>query len=73
VIAYLPSERLIVNADMYTPPKPGTPLPKPSASARTLLQTIQRNGLDVARHVGLHGGVGSQDDLIKIVGQPATN
>ena len=73
VIAYLPRERLIVNADMYTPPKPGTPLPKPSASARTLLQTIQRNGLDVARHVGLHGGVGSQDDLIKIVGQPATN
>jgi glyoxylase-like metal-dependent hydrolase (beta-lactamase superfamily II) len=73
VFAYLPRERLAVNADMYTPPKPGAPLPKPSQSTRMLLQTIQRLGLDVVQHVGLHGGVGPHEDLIKIVGQPATN
>ena len=73
VFAYLPRERLAVNADMYTPPKQGAPLPKPSVSTRMLLQTIQRLGLDVAQHVGLHGGVGPHEDLIKIVGQPATN
>ena len=72
-IAYLPRERIVVNADMYTPPKQGAPLPKPSDSSRLLLQTIQQNGLDVAQHVGLHGGVGPHDDLVKIVGQPATN
>ena len=38
-----------------------------------LLQTIRQNGLDVARHVGLHGGIGPHEDLVKIVGQPATN
>ena len=72
-IAYLPRERLVVNADMYTPPKQGAPLPKPNESSRVLLQTIQRLRLDVARHVGLHGGVGPHEDLLKIVGQPATN
>ena len=72
VIAYLPRERMVVNADMYTPPKQGAPLPKPSESSRRLLQTIQQNGLDVAQHVGLHGGIGPHDDLVKIVGQPAT-
>jgi glyoxylase-like metal-dependent hydrolase (beta-lactamase superfamily II) len=71
VIAYLPGERLVVNADIYTPPKEGAPLPKPNEGARTYLDTIQRNGLDVARHVGLHGGVGPHADLLKIVGQPA--
>ena len=65
VIAYLPRERLVVNADMYTPPKQGAPLPKPNESTRTLLQTIQRLGLDVAQHVGLHGGVGPHEDLIR--------
>lgn len=73
VIAYLPRERIVVNADMYTPPKQGAPLPKPSESSRRLLQTIQQLRLNVAQHVGLHGGVGPHDDLVKIVGQPATN
>jgi glyoxylase-like metal-dependent hydrolase (beta-lactamase superfamily II) len=73
VIAYLPRERMVVNADMYTPPKPGAPLPKPNESSRRLLQTIQQHGLDVAQHVGLHGGVGPHDGLVKIAGQPPTN
>ena len=34
---------------------------------------VERLRLDVAWHVGLHGGVGPHEDLLKIVGQPATN
>jgi len=73
MIAYLPRERMVVNGDVYTPPAKGEPLPKPNESTRALLETIQRLGLDVSTHVGLHGGVGPHDDLVKIVGQPTTN
>jgi len=73
LIVYLPRERMVVNADMYTPPAKGAPLPKSNESARALLETIQRLGLDVSTHVGLHGGVGPHDDLMKIVAQPTTN
>jgi glyoxylase-like metal-dependent hydrolase (beta-lactamase superfamily II) len=73
VIAYLPRERMVINADMYTPPEKGKPLPKPNEDTRALFETIQRLGLDVSTHVGLHGGVGPEDDLAKIVGQATTN
>jgi len=58
---------------MYTPPKKGAQLPRPNESIRMLMQTIQGFGLDVAQHVGLHGGIGPHEDLVKIVGQGGTN
>jgi glyoxylase-like metal-dependent hydrolase (beta-lactamase superfamily II) len=73
LIAYLPHVRMVINADMYTPPEKGKPLPKPNEDSRALLETIQRLGLDVSTHVGLHGGIGPEDDLVKIVGQSAAN
>jgi glyoxylase-like metal-dependent hydrolase (beta-lactamase superfamily II) len=73
VVAYLPRARMVVNGDVYTPPAKGAPLPKASIGAQVLLGTIQRLGLDVSTHVGLHGGIGPHDDLVKIVGQPTTN
>jgi glyoxylase-like metal-dependent hydrolase (beta-lactamase superfamily II) len=73
MIAYLPRERMVVNGDVYTPPAKGAPLPKPGEGSRVLLEAIQRLGLDVSTHVGLHGGIGPEEDLVKIVGQPTTN
>jgi len=67
VIAYLPRERIIVNADMYTPPERGASKPAANARMRALLRTIELNELDVARHVGLHGGIGPHADLTGIV------
>jgi glyoxylase-like metal-dependent hydrolase (beta-lactamase superfamily II) len=73
MIAYLPRERMIVSADIYEPAPKGAPLPRPNQGMRVLLETIQRLGLDVSWEVGLHSGVGPHEDLVKIVGQPATN
>jgi hypothetical protein len=73
VIAYLPRQRMVVNADMYEPPPKGAPLPRPSIGARVLLDAIQRLRLDVAWDIGLHSGIGSHDELVKIVGQSTTN
>jgi glyoxylase-like metal-dependent hydrolase (beta-lactamase superfamily II) len=73
LVAYVKRGGIVINGDTYTPPAKGAPLPKASVSQRMLLETIQRLGLDVSTHVGLHGGVGSEDDLVKIVEQSAAN
>ena len=68
LVAYLPTERILINADLYSPPAPGAKPPAaPNASMLTLRQNIQRLGLDVARHVGIHGAVGSHQDFLAIV------
>lgn len=68
VFAYLPKEKILVNADMYSPPAPGAQPPAPSPSMRTLNQNIHRLKLDVAQHVPIHGRVGTNDEFVKIVG-----
>ena len=73
LVAYLPRERVLVNADLYSPPAQGAPLPAANPNMRALQQTIQRLRLDVAQHVPIHGRVGTHDEFVKIVGQPATN
>ncbi len=73
MIVYLPRERMVVNADVYEPAPKGAPLPKANQGMRTLLETIQRLGLDVSWDIGLHSGIGPHDELVKIVGQSAKN
>ena len=59
LIAYLPHEKILVEADLYTPPGPGRPLPdRPNASARSLYRNVQRLGLDVETIVPIHGRPG---------------
>lgn len=65
LIAYLPTERILINADLYSPPGPGAPAPAATPSMRSL-ENIQRLNLDVERHVGVHGMVGSHADFMKI-------
>jgi glyoxylase-like metal-dependent hydrolase (beta-lactamase superfamily II) len=68
LIAYLPKEKILVNADLYSPPAQGAPPPAPSPSMRTLSQNIRRLKLDVAQHAPIHGRVGTNDEFVKIVG-----
>jgi len=56
LIAYLPKQKILVNADMYTPPAPGTTPPSQAMQGvAALAQNIQRLRLDVATHATLHG------------------
>jgi glyoxylase-like metal-dependent hydrolase (beta-lactamase superfamily II) len=74
LIAYLPKEKILVNADLYSPPAPGAAPPAtPSPLMVTLNQNIQRLKLDVAQHVPIHGRVGTNDEFVKLVGKPASN
>jgi hypothetical protein len=69
LMAYLPKEKILVNADLYSPPQPGAQPPAPTPGMRTLYQNILKLKLDVAQHVPIHGRVGTNDEFLKIVGR----
>ena len=50
LIAYIPSEKIVVQADLYFPGAS-----TPNASARTFQRNLQRLDLDVETIVGIHG------------------
>ncbi len=68
LMVYLPKEKILINADLYSPPAQGAPAPAPTAAMRTLYQNMRKQKLDVTRHVPLHGRVGTNEEFLKIVG-----
>jgi glyoxylase-like metal-dependent hydrolase (beta-lactamase superfamily II) len=68
LLVYLSKEKILLNADLYSPPAPGAPAPAVNANMRSLRQNIQRLKLDVAQHVPIHGMPGPNDQFMRIVG-----
>jgi hypothetical protein len=68
LMVYLPTERILVNADLYSPPAPGAAAPPQNPNMISLNQNIKRLKLDVATHVPIHGRVGTNDEFVKIMG-----
>jgi glyoxylase-like metal-dependent hydrolase (beta-lactamase superfamily II) len=73
LIAYLPKEKIVVNADLYGPPPAGGNIQNVSANAVALYRNIKRLKLDVAQHVPIHGNPGSNADFERIVGPAAAS
>ena len=71
VIAYLPKEKIVVNADLYGPPPAGGNLANVSNNAVVLFRNLKRLKLDVAQHVPIHGNPGPNADFERIVGPVA--
>ncbi|HUA18449.1 MAG TPA: MBL fold metallo-hydrolase [Bryobacteraceae bacterium] len=71
LMVYLPKEKILINADLYSPPAPGRPLPAATPGMRTLYQNMRLEKLDVERHVPIHGRVGTNEEFLKIVGKTA--
>ena len=68
IVAYLPQERIIINADLYSPPAAGTEGPAtPSEGMIALGHIIRENNLNVATHVPIHGQPGSHEQFTKIL------
>ncbi|HWC77305.1 MAG TPA: MBL fold metallo-hydrolase, partial [Blastocatellia bacterium] len=70
IMAYLPKEKLLVEADVYTPgaanaPPPATPHP----FQVNLYENIQRLNLAVDRIAPLHGRIVTMSDLLKSIGK----
>lgn len=69
-MVYLPQEKLLIEADAFTPPPPNTPAPAtPNANNVNLVDNIERLKLSVDRILPLHGRVVPLDDLYVAVGK----
>lgn len=69
LVAYLPKQKLLIQADSYIPRPGAPPLPAPSPYTINLVDTVTRLKLDVARVVHIHGGVSPYSDLVAAAGR----
>jgi glyoxylase-like metal-dependent hydrolase (beta-lactamase superfamily II) len=68
VMAYLPRERILMEADLFTPPAAGAQMPAtPPPSAVNLYDNIRAYKLDVQTIAPLHGRVVPWGDFLKFV------
>ena len=72
LMAYLPKEKILFNADLYSPPAQGAAPTPPTSSMRTLAQNIRKLKLDVAQHAPAHGRVGTNEEFMRLVAPTAT-
>jgi len=68
LVAYLPKEKILIEADMYNVPAAGAPAAPPSAAAKTFLNNVRRLKLDVATLAPIHGPVIPWSDFMRIMG-----
>jgi glyoxylase-like metal-dependent hydrolase (beta-lactamase superfamily II) len=70
LVVYLPREKLLIEADAYTPAAPGSPRP-PAVNLNhlNLVQNIERLGLQIDRILPLHGRVVPLADLHEAIGR----
>jgi glyoxylase-like metal-dependent hydrolase (beta-lactamase superfamily II) len=71
LMVYLPAERLLVQADAFTPGAPNSPPPAPpnNYNQRTLVENIERLKLAVERHLPLHGRIVPNAELYRAAGR----
>ncbi|MES3003116.1 MAG: MBL fold metallo-hydrolase [Pseudomonadota bacterium] len=70
MMVWLPQERLLVEADAYTPGAPGAPAPaQPNANNVNIAQNVERLRLDVDRILPLHGRMVPMSELRTAVGR----
>ena len=70
IMAYLRKEKLLVEADVYTPLAPGAEPPKvPNPQAVNLEANVRRLNLEVDRIVSVHGRVVPYSELLATIGK----
>jgi len=71
LMVYLPAEKLLIQADAFTPGAPGSPPPAPpnNYNQLTLVDAIERHKLQVERHLPLHGRIAPNAELYRAAGR----
>jgi glyoxylase-like metal-dependent hydrolase (beta-lactamase superfamily II) len=64
LMVYLPRERILVNADLYT--VRGQVPNEPSLGIQTLYENIKKLNLDVERHVPIHGRISTHEEFMSM-------
>jgi glyoxylase-like metal-dependent hydrolase (beta-lactamase superfamily II) len=68
LVAYLPKQKLLVQADAFHPRPGAAPLALPAPFTVNLVENIRRLKLDVERVVHVHGGIDSLATVVKAAG-----
>jgi len=68
LVAYLPKQKLLVQADAFHPRPGAKPLAAPPPFTTNLVENIRRLKLDVERVVHLHGGIDSMATVVSAAG-----
>jgi glyoxylase-like metal-dependent hydrolase (beta-lactamase superfamily II) len=68
LVAYLPKQKLLVQADAFHPRPGAKPLAAPPPFTINLVENIRRLKLDVERVVHLHGGIDAMATVVKAAG-----
>jgi glyoxylase-like metal-dependent hydrolase (beta-lactamase superfamily II) len=70
VMAYLRKEKLLIEADVFTPGPAGAEPPKvPSPAAVNLEANVRRLNIDVDRIVSIHGRIAPYSELLAAIGK----
>ncbi len=74
-IGYLPKEKILIEADDFTPAPPGAPAMNAISLgfANTLYDNLQRLKLDVAQIAPLHGNVAPMSTMLTAIGKTTTS
>ncbi|MBC7780193.1 MAG: MBL fold metallo-hydrolase [Proteobacteria bacterium] len=71
LMVYLPKERLLIEADAFTPAPPNTPPPAtPNLNHLSLVSNVERLKISVDRILPLHGRMVPLSELYTFVGKP---
>lgn len=69
LVAYVPSEKMLIQADAFAPRPGAAPLPAPSPYTINLVDNVSRLKLDVQKVAHVHGGVDSYATVVKAAGR----
>jgi len=69
LMAYLPKEKAIIQADAFHPRPGAPPYPSPPQFTVNLVENVQRLRLDVAQVLHIHGGVDPYATVLKAAGR----
>ena len=67
LMAYLPAERMVIEADLFDAPAPGAPRPAATDANRSLLAHVRRLGVEVETIIPIHGQPTPWSDFLRIV------
>ena len=67
LLAYLPAEKMIIQADLFDPPSQGQLPTAPSPANRSLYEHVKRLGLEVETIVPIHGRTVPWTDFLEMV------
>jgi glyoxylase-like metal-dependent hydrolase (beta-lactamase superfamily II) len=67
LMAYLPAEKIAIEADLFDPPPPNQPPSAPTAANKSFYTQVERLGMDVSTIAPIHGRAVPWSDFLRVI------